>query len=297
MKRLLDCDSSDFLSMTSKELKQSILAAEGRTICAEMVVSREPSMNGITNAEVARASGADLMLLNGFDLLNPQIGGLPQCNDPIKELKRLVGRPIGANIEPVDLNADMLESRLEIPEGRQCSEKTLQAAQELGLDFICLTGNPGTGVTNNAIVKAIELAKKHFSGLIIAGKMHGAGVNEPICDLKTIEEFINVGADIILVPAVGTVPAFTEEQLISIVNCAHEKGALVLTAIGTSQEGSSSAVIEQFGLKNKVCGVDIQHIGDAGYSGLAPVENIFALSSSIRGIRHTLTMISRSINR
>lgn len=297
MKRLLDCESSDFLSMTSKELKQSILASEGRTICSEIVVTREPLMNGITNAEVARASGSDLMLLNGFDLLNPKICGIQQCNNPVKELKRLVGRPIGANIEPVDLNANMLETRLEINEGRKCSEKTLQAAQNLGLDFLCFTGNPGTGVTNSAIVKAIELGKKHFSGLIIAGKMHGAGVNEPICDLNTVEQFIEAGADIILVPAVGTVPSFTEEQLISIVNCAHERGALVLTAIGTSQESSSRAVIEQFGLKNKICGVDIQHIGDAGYSGMAPFENIFTLSSSVRGLRHTLTMISRSINR
>lgn len=260
MKRLLDCESSDFLSMTSKELKQSILASEGRTICSEIVVTREPLMNGITNAEVARASGSDLMLLNGFDLLNPKICGIQQCNNPVKELKRLVGRPIGANIEPVDLNANMLETRLEINEGRKCSVKTLQAAQNLGLDFICLTGNPGTGVTNSAIVKAIELGKKYFSGLIIAGKMHGSGVNEPICDLKIVEQFIDAGADIILVPAVGTVPSFTEEQLISIVNCAHEKGALVLTAIGTSQESSSRSVIEQFGLKNKTCGVDIQHI-------------------------------------
>ena len=48
---------------------------------------------------------------------------------------------------------------------------------------------------------------------------------------------------------------------------------------------------------NKICGVDIQHIGDAGYGGLAPVENIFELSKAIRGQRHTLSMIARSINR
>ncbi|WP_455737900.1 DUF7916 family protein, partial [Clostridium neonatale] len=31
--------------------------------------------------------------------------------------------------------------------------------------------------------------------------------------------------------------------------------------------------------------------------GVAPVENIFALSKAIRGRRHTISMISRSINR
>ncbi|WP_347460538.1 haloacid dehalogenase-like hydrolase [Clostridium botulinum] len=283
--------------MTSKELKNSILAAEGRTVCAEMVVCRESLMHGITNAEIARACGADLMLLNGFDLLNPKINGLDNEKELICKLKKLVGRPIGANIEPIDYEAEMLETRLEIEEGRRCSEKTLQAAELLGLDFICLTGNPGTGVTNTAITKAIKLAKQYFSGLIVAGKMHGSGVNELICDLTTVELFIAAGADIILVPAVGTVPGFTDKQLFDIVNFAHKKGALVLTAIGTSQESSSKAVIEQLAIRNKTLGVDIQHIGDAGYSGLAPAENIFTLSTAIRGFRHTLTMIARSINR
>ncbi len=36
--------------------------------------------------------------------------------------------------------------------------------------------------------------------------MHGAGVNEPVADIKAVERFIEAGADIILVPAVGTVP-------------------------------------------------------------------------------------------
>ena len=30
-------------------------------------------------------------------------------------------------------------------------------------------------------------------GLIIAGKMHGAGVNEPVVDLEAIKEFIDAG--------------------------------------------------------------------------------------------------------
>ena len=57
------------------------------------------------------------------------------------------------------------------------------------------------------------MAKKYFSGLIIAGKMHGAGVDEPVADMKAIESFIEAGADVILVPAVGTVPGFDESEL------------------------------------------------------------------------------------
>ncbi len=40
----------------------------------------------------------------------------------------------------------------------------------MGLDFILLTGNPGTGVTNDLIAKNVALAKKHFDGIIIAEK-------------------------------------------------------------------------------------------------------------------------------
>lgn len=71
----------------------------------------------------------------------------------------------------------------------------------------------------------------------------------------------------------------------------------VIFSIGTSQESSDEDTIKQMAIRNKICGVDIQHIGDAGYSGLAPVENIFALSKAIRGNRHSIAMIARSVNR
>ena len=55
--------------------------------------------------------------------------------------------------------------------------------------------------------------------------------------------------------------------------------------------------IKQIALRNKICGVDIQHIGDAGYGGLAVVDNIYALSNAIRGVRHTVSRLARSVNR
>lgn len=298
-KRILDCTASDFRSMDGESLKTAIKAAEGRTICSENVVFGSVQ-GGITNAEVARAFGADLILLNGFDTLNPFIAGLDDCEtqDTIQKLKELVGRPIGVNLEPVDFNAEMLEAQGVIAEGRMCSEKTLKEAANLGFDFICLTGNPGTGVTNHEIAKTIRSARKHFGGLIIAGKMHSAGVDESVVpDSETIKAFCDAGANVILMPAVGTVPGFTDEELIRAIKIVHQHQALVLTAIGTSQEGSSKAVIENIAIRNKIAGADIQHIGDAGYGGLALVENIFALSVAIRGIRHTTTIMSRSINR
>lgn len=191
----------------------------------------------------------------------------------------------------------MMDESIKISKGRTVNKESMAALDKLGMDFLCLTGNPGTGVTNKTITEAVKLAKENFSGLIIAGKMHSSGVDEPVTSKETIEAFIEAGADIILVPAVGTVPGFDSEQLKEAVKVAHKNDALVMTAIGTSQEGSSKETIRQIAIANKICGVDIQHIGDAGYGGLAPVENIFEISVAIRGIRHTVSMVSRSINR
>lgn len=298
MKRLISANSSEVLAMNSEELKNSIKASEGRVVLSENVATRETFIGDITNAEIARAFGADLILLNLVDVFESRIYGLDAPTEEIvHRLHELVGAPIGVNLEPVDLHADMLEDQETISKGRQATEETFKRASELGFDFVCLTGNPGTGVSNNAIIETVALAKKHFDGLIIAGKMHGAGVNEALIDEQTVTAFLEAGADIILVPAVGTVPGFTDQELKEIVDFVHKEGGLVLSAIGTSQESSDEDTIKDIAIRNKVCGVDIQHIGDAGYGGVAPVENIFAMSKAIRGVRHTVSRVARSINR
>lgn len=297
VKRFISSNASEILNMTAPELKQSIKASEGRVILSENVAFKESYIGDVTNAEIARSFGADLILLNGIDIFQPFVAGLDAKEDFVKELHRLVGRPIGINLEPVDSQAQMAGERLVINEGRQASLETIQRAEELGVDFICLTGNPGTGVTNQAIIDTIRVVKENFSGLLIAGKMHASGVDEPVADLEAIAQFIEAGVDIVLAPAVGSVPGFDEQDLKQIVRLAHQKGALVMSAIGTSQESADEDIVKQMAIRNKICGVDIQHIGDSGYGCLAPVENIFAMSKALRGQRHTISMISRSINR
>ncbi|MDW4463089.1 haloacid dehalogenase-like hydrolase [Staphylococcus saprophyticus] len=297
VKRLLSANASEIVEMTATELKQSIKASDGRVVLSENVVTRTPVIADITNAELARAFGADLILLNGLDAFDPKVVNVDEDKQVINELRRLVCRPIGVNLEPVDETATMSEEKLNIVEGRQASSKTVKALEKLGINFICMTGNPGTGVTNDKIVNAISETRKHFTGLIIAGKMHSAGVDEPVITETYVDQFIDAGADIILVPSIGTVPGFDEEQLKNIVKAVHRREGLVMSAIGTSQESSDPSTIRDFAIRNKICGVDIQHIGDAGYCGLAPVNNIFELSKAIRGERHTVSMIARSIQR
>lgn len=306
MKRILDCRASDFRQIGRKELKGAILAAEGRTVMAETVVVSQPLLPEITNAELAKAFGADMILLNVFDVFRPEVRGIVPFDifnpdsevgtvgNPIAEIKRLTGLPVGINLEPVDASADAVESLNVLPEGRRATARSLAKAKELGCDFVCLTGNPKTGVTNAQILHAIGTAQEHFGGLIIAGKMHGAGTRGSVIDREAAVSFAEAGADIVLFPAPGTVPGLREEELAGIIAEVKKKGALALAAIGTSQEGADEGTVRAIALSAKRAGADLLHIGDAGYSGMANPENIMALSIAIRGRRHTYIRMAAS---
>ena len=103
-KRLLDCAASDFSQMTKAELLFSIAASEGRVLASETIGTVTPLLGDVTNAELAAALGADILLLNLFDVDHPQIQGLSNVppNEVIRKVKRLTGRPVGINLEPVE---------------------------------------------------------------------------------------------------------------------------------------------------------------------------------------------------
>ncbi|MCH1627272.1 haloacid dehalogenase-like hydrolase [Fredinandcohnia quinoae] len=305
MKRLLDCTASDFQKMNGQDLKQAIRASEGRVMLSETFGSVPPLYPSVTNAELAAAFGADLLLLNVFDVFNPYIEGI-ECEENesiVQKMKQITGRPIGLNLEPVDPNAQQIEKLNELPKGRMATDESLREAKKLGFDFVCLTGNPKTGVTNDEILLAIKKAREAFGseGLIIAGKMHGAGVaNETgssIISEAALSSFIEAGADVILMPSPGTVPGITLEATEKHVRFVHSKGALVMLTIGTSQEGADEATIRQIALNSKMAGADIHHIGDTGFYGIAVPENIMTYSIVIRGRRHTYVRMASSILR
>lgn len=75
-KRMLDCTASDFEKMTKQELLYAIGAAEGRTLACETIGTVSPLLSDISNAELAAAMGADIVLLNIFDVDGPAVLGL-----------------------------------------------------------------------------------------------------------------------------------------------------------------------------------------------------------------------------
>ena len=301
MKRILDCQASDFADMDGVDLKNSIRAGEGRTILSECIVSWTPLLRDVSNPEVARSCGADLVLLNFFDVDNPEIQGLPGSTgeDVVRELKKLTGRPVGINLEPVDVEAVMVDEKIDIPAGRMLSKRTVERVVELGFDFVCVTGNPKTGVTNREIATGVRTIRACAGDklLVIAGKMHAAGteVSWTEASLAELSEtFVTAGADVVLLPAPGTVPGVDYLILRPAVQRAHALGALVILAIGTSQEGADVQTIRQIALQSKMTGADILHLGDAGTLGMAEPNNIIAASDALRGRRHTLRRMATS---
>ncbi len=316
MKRIFDLEYKDFMSFSKQELLKSIAYSEGRTVMSETVISIMPLLDGISNAETASAFGADMVTLNTFNFETPFIfgyddletdmfGGINQYGDVInkkikenvkndnyiKEFKSRVGRFVGVNMEPVP-------DHIPYPEGMRLNKKNVLRAKKLGFDYIVVTANPKTHIGNDEIVQGIKLIREllHDDVLIIAGKMHGAGSGN-IYSEDVIEDFIKAGADIILTPAAGTVPGVDYDLMKSFVDTIHKYGALAMSTIGTSQEGATTSVIEKLALDAKSAGVDIQHIGDAGFAGMATPENIMAMSIAIRGKRHTYRQIARSKRR
>ena len=308
MKRFLDCTASDFENMKKKELLEAISASEGRVLVCETIGILQPMLGDVTNAEFVASMGADMILLNMFDVNHPVIQGLPKTEDRevIRKIKQLTGRPVGINLEPLEQGK---ESSVEINEmwklsgGRVATLENAKTAVEMGVDFIVLTGNPGIGVTNAAITDTLKLYREHLGEqvVLIAGKMHASGIlsecGEHILTEADVRAFAEAGADIILLPAPGTVPGITMEYVRSLVVCAHSLGKMTLTAIGTSQEGADTDTIKEIALMCKMTGTDLHHLGDAGYGGMALPENILEYGKVIRGIRHTYHRMAVSIRR
>lgn len=304
-KRLIDTTTTELSSYSKSDLLTSIADSEGRTLAAETIGTVTPMLVNITNAEFVTSLGADIIMLNIFDVDHPVINGLPEVapEDTIHEVKRLTGRMVAINLEPAAVRNDGEKSVWSLTEGRRATVENAKKAADMGVDMIVLTGNPGVGVDNRAITKALADLNEAVGDRVIltAGKMHASGIlseaGEKILTKEDAETFIEAGADVLLLPAPGTVPGFAMEHAAELIKSAHEKGVLAMTTIGTSQEGADEATIRQIALMCKMAGADIHHIGDSGYMGMALPENITAYSVAIRGKRHTYRRMAMSLVR
>lgn len=318
-KRLLDQTPEQLSRVTGRRLLEAIRAAEGRTVVAETVVDGMPLVDGCSNPELAAAFGADLLLLNRYDVERPRVSGFPSREEAIPggavweeaglgpllpmmgwgvtagEVTKLTGRPAGINLEPVPSGL----SQSVVATGRQAGVRQAERALEQGARFIVLTGNPGTGVTWETIARKVEELRSFLGPEVplMAGKMHGAGTwqnDGAWLEEEILERLAQAGANVLLLPQPGTVPGVRGEELARWIERIHELGMLAMLTIGTSQEGAQASLLERWAVDGKSLGGDLFHIGDAGFAGIALPENILAFSTALKGKRHTYRRMAQS---
>ena len=302
MRRLISSTASEILNMTKDEKLLAIQMSEGRTIMSECTTSGEPdALSNASLPELYAAFGADCIMLNVFDVFNPHVTQLniEDKNETIRVLKKYTGKLVGTNLEAVPEQIDIPVELNKPVAGRISSEETILRCKELGFDFICLTGNPNTGVTNKEIMNQVRLAKKLVGDdiFIVAGKMHAAGslkeAGTKIVTKEIIKDYQEAGVDVVIVPTPGTVPGFTLDYSHELVQYAQSLGLLAMASVGTSQEDADTQSMRQFALTAKMMGADLHHLGDAGYAGATP-ESTMAYSIAMRGKRHTYNRMATS---
>jgi hypothetical protein len=308
VKRLLDTTARDLAGYGRHELLAAIRGSEGRTMAAEVIAPAMAAVYDVSNPELAAGMGADIVILNLLDVQRPAVAAVDVDGpaDVVREVKRLTGRIIAVNLEPVDPEAPLVTDDAFGPgekAGRLATRENIVAAVALGADAIVLTGNPGMGVTNASLARAVAAARAAAGDevIVMAGKMHAAGsaseAGSGVVDVQAIGSFVRAGADIVLLPAPGTVPGCHETQVREWVEAAHGDGALTMTTVGTSQEGADVETIRRLALMAKMTGTDIHHLGDCGYFGIALPENLLAYSITIRGRRHAYRRMAMSLLR
>ena len=153
VKRILSSSSSELLNYSKEELLQAIKLSEGRTIISE-VIGKDSLFKDVSNAEVAAAFGADILLLNLFDLEQAKFKNIAKETvfEIVKEIKKLCGRPLAINLEPVSTDELQSEHFIELSSGRKATLSNIEKAVKAGFNMITFTGNPSVGVSNQAII-------------------------------------------------------------------------------------------------------------------------------------------------
>lgn len=297
-RRILDATATDFMGMDASQLARSIRETEGRTISAEVICTYEPPIEGITHAEIAAAFGADIVVLDYYDPDLPVIRGLPDDlmarGNPIAQLKRLIGLPIGVNMA---VTAQGEGAPLYT---RRYSEERLEQVVRQGADILFLYGDPASGKNSTDVASAVAWSKSHFGKQLLVVGIPDVYFPAPT-DGKTIlsykrahEQLLTAGAEAIGLVMPGSKQSWRADATADLVDHVHALGGLAWLIMTGSVEGSPLGNIEQMALGAKMAGGDAFRLDEAGLSGMPLPENILEFALTIRGKRHTYRRMALS---
>jgi hypothetical protein len=315
--RFLDATPKQLLEMSTEELLTAIRISEGRVIMVTPRIRSGNLVDGVSNAEVAAAFGADILDLTTFEPFNPRIPGWPSKNPAddevskdlqilkgvgysLKEIREIVGRLVALLLvlNTEENKADILRTHGNILATRENAEKAIS----LGADMIVLT----SWAPSNKFYETLKDISKFIKGNAILEytRPHGSGLIETLETRNVligedeIRRIIDAGVEILGLPAPGTYPGFTLEKVAHLVELVHSCGAMASLGVHTTQEGADLETLREIAILAKQAGADIHELGDSGFN-LVMIEpqNIMEYSITIRGRRHTYRRMAMSINR
>ena len=299
--RLISATGTDFERFSPMDLKESIRKSEGRVIMGQhLLFDSKGLVRGITNSEVMFAFGADMVMLNTIDLdIDENNLGLQGLS--YQELKSRCKRPVGVYLSCPRREAVSPKEKLYRSEGMVCTPEHVEKCVQMGVDFIVLGGNPGSGTSIKDVIDCTKWIKAKYGNniFVFAGKWED-GITEPVLgdplariqgrdDKEIIKRLIDAGADCIDLPAPGTRAGISVSHIQELVQFIHtyKPGTLAMTFLNSSVEGADSDTIRLVALKMKETGADIHAIGDGGFAGCTSPENIQQLSFSLKGKPYT----------
>ena len=329
-KRLLNYSPKEMLALKPRELKEAIRLSEGRTVHVLARVSAPNLVQYVSNPEVAAAFGADMVGINAYDPTNPLFPGLPSKNPKddeatkklqiqigkgwtLREVRELIGRPVSIDLEvppgyggEVDqelVSVDVKTGRVTL--GMLFTRENAELAISQGPDIL---GVGGRG-RQEEVLQCVPDAKKLVGDrcLLAAGIEHllgsTVGGKKPY-DLRklitpeTVRSLAESGADIIQIPAAGCFPGYDISYVHRLFDVIHEDDCLAEAGLQWSQEGADAETIKRLAINNKMAGMDILNLGDAGLNeSVSLPENIMAACIAIKGRRHTYRRMAESILR
>ena len=294
--RLINASKRDFETMTPMDMKEAIRKSEGRVIMGQHLCFAGPGLvHGVTNTEVLFAFGADMVMLNTLDLddlsRSPGLQGLT-----FRALKARCNRPIGVYLGCPKM--DQPDQEIYFGKGMLCTKEHIKTCVEMGVDFVVLGGNPGSGTSIRDVIAATRWIKEEYGDqiFVFAGKWED-GVDErvlgdPLADYdakEIIRQLIDAGADCIDLPAPGSRPGISTDMIRELVEYTHsyKPGTLAMSFLNCSVEGADPDTIRLIALKMKETGADVHAIGDGSFGGCTAPENVFQLSVTMKGKQYT----------
>ena len=306
VKRLINATKEEISQMSAMELKESIFKSEGRVVMGQhLLFAGHGLVRGVTNGELMKAFGSDMIMLNTFnfddDSTNVGMQGLT-----VDELKSKVGVPVGVYMG-CPKKGEVVDEKIYRLDGMLCTEEHVKKAIELDFDFILLGGNPGTGTSIEDVIVATKMVKEIVGDkiMIFAGKWEDGTyekvLGDPLAVYDTkdvIRRLIDAGADVIDFPAPGSRHGISVDMIRELVEYVHtyKPGTLAMTFLNSSVEGADVDTIRLIALMMKETGADIHAIGDGGFAGMPDPENIKQLSISLKGKSYTYFRMA-SVNR